>query len=260
MNELRIALIQTTIYWEDPGKNRSHFENICNSLTGKTDLIVLPETFTTGFTMTTEKVAEEMGGQTLEWLGEQAARTNSVITGSLIIKEGSNYFNRLIWMPPYGKYAEYDKKHLFRMGNEHHNYAPGTGMLIQDLGPWRIRPLICYDLRFPVWSRNRNNYDMLIYVANWPENRKEVWNTLLKARAIENQAYVVGVNRIGTDGNGISYSGDSAVIDPRGKIISSIAPYGESAEVVSISLDDLNDFRNKFPVHLDADDFQIFRS
>ncbi|MCK5168262.1 MAG: hypothetical protein KAQ75_00175, partial [Bacteroidales bacterium] len=180
-----------------------------------------------------------------------------IIIGSIIIKEDKNYYNRCIIMFPNGEYYTYDKSHLFRMEKEHEDYTKGESKTIFKHNDWRICPLICYDLRFPVWSRNQNDYDLLIYIASWPESRREVWNTLLKARAIENQSYVVGVNRIGKDGEGITYSGDTVIIDPKGRIITKAEDYKEEIINAELSLNELNKFREKFPVFLDADDFKI---
>lgn len=257
MKNLTVALLQTSIYWEEIEQNLAHFEKLLKSLKDKADLIILPEMFTTGFSMEPEKLAEGMDGTAVTWLKKQAAELGCVVTGSLIIKEDNHHFNRLVWMPPSWNFSVYDKRHLFRMGNEHHHYAQGKVKLIRKIGEWRIRPLICYDLRFPVWSRNRNDCDLLVFIANWPEARREVWKTLLKARAIENQVYVIGVNRIGRDGNGIDYSGDSVVIDPGGNVMSNIQPCEEKVEIVTISMKELNEFREKFPVNLDADEFEI---
>ena len=232
-------------------------ESIIKTTNTKTDLIILPEMFTTGFSMQPEKLAEDMNGTTIRWMSLKSQEWNCIITGSLIIKEKGKYLNRLIWMAPDGNFQYYDKRHLFRMGEEHDHYTAGDIKLITKFRGWGFRPLICYDLRFPVWSRNRSDYNVLIYIANWPESRREVWKSLLVARALENQAYVIGVNRIGSDGRNISYSGDSMLVDSRGQIISETEPYEESAETVRISLDELMEFREKFPVYLDADEFVI---
>jgi predicted amidohydrolase len=207
--------------------------------------------------MHSAEFAETIEGKTMQWLRYNARKWNALFTGSIIIAEGNSYYNRLIWMLPDGSFHYYDKRHLFRMGEEHMAFSAGSKKLLVNYKEWRFRPLICYDLRFPVWSRNRNDYDMLIYIANWPESRREVWKSLLVARALENQCYVIGLNRIGTDGKGISYSGDSMLIDPRGIVISKTKAYTESVETVKISLKNLQDFREKFPAYLDADDFSI---
>ncbi|GAB4291848.1 MAG: amidohydrolase [Marinilabiliales bacterium] len=258
MNSLKVTLIQTDIVWENKDENFSNYESLFNNIKQPVDLVVLPEMFTTGFTMSAKDFAEKMDGKTIKWLKKQADKLNSHVIGSIIIEENKNYYNRLLHIKPNSDDIEYyDKRHLFRMGNEHRNYSQGKSKLIFDINGWKICPLICYDLRFPVWSRNKGDYDVLIYVANWPESRREVWNTLLLARALENQCYVIGVNRIGNDGNMISYSGDSVVINAKGKIISETKPYSLSVETVELSLDELTEFRQKFPVFLDQDDFEI---
>lgn len=254
MDKLRLAYIQPDLIWENSGANLQKFEKVFNELT-EVDLVILPEMFNTGFTMNTKGVAENMQGRVVNWMKQIALENNYGLIGSAIIKEGEDYFNRCFMALPCSNVKYADKRHLFRMGGEHKNFSPGTRPTVVDFFGWRIRPLVCYDLRFPVWSRNRNNYDLLVYVANWPAPRRDVWLTLLKARAIENQCYVVGVNRVGEDGMGIQYTGDSMVIDPKGNIISSIE--GEGVGYADISLQELNQFREKFPVHLDADDFEL---
>lgn len=257
MDQLSITIVQTNLEWENPIKNRAYLSEIINNLNKPTHLIVLPEMFTTGFSMNPWKSAEQMNGKTVRWMTDLAKSRNIHILGSIIIKENRKYFNRLIWMPPDGNYTWYDKHHLFRMEGERDFYTPGNQQLITKIGNWKFKPLICYDLRFPVWIRNRNDYDILVFIANWPEPRKKVWKTLLIARAIENQAYVIGLNRIGLDGREISYSGDSMVINPRGEVISKTVPYEESIETVFLSYQELMDFRQKFPFYLDADEFKI---
>jgi omega-amidase len=257
MNTLNISLVQSNLYWESPEKNIQHFENIIKALPASSDLVILPEMFTTGFSMRTSELAEDYDGKTINWMVKTASYHNKTIVGSIIYKKEKGFTNRLFWIRPNGQIFFYDKRHLFRMGNEHEFFLQGENQFIIYQGNWRIMPLICYDLRFPVWSRNRNNYDLLIYIANWPEPRREVWKTLLKARAIENQAFVVGVNRIGSDGMNINYSGDSMVVDYKGNIISNIEPYKESATTYNLNLEELQDFRTKFPAHLDADEFEI---
>jgi predicted amidohydrolase len=254
---MNISILQVNLAWEDREKNLEMFEEKLESLQHKTDLAVLPEMFTTGFSMNPEALSEEMNGPSFKWMKKTAANINAVLIGSLIIREGNNHYNRLISMFPNGDYSYYDKRHLFRMGEENKHYTAGREKKIITVNDCRILPLICYDLRFPVWSRNRGDYDMLIYIANWPEPRRHVWKNLLIARALENQVYVVGLNRIGEDGQGLSYSGDSMVIDPKGRIISNTEPYKESVETVEVSLKSLNEFRKKFPVGKDADDFEI---
>jgi predicted amidohydrolase len=254
---LNITIIQTELAWEQPGKNLEHFYSRIKEISEQTDLVILPEMFTTGFSMHPEKLSEPTEGKTLKWMQSVAAEKNTTLTGSLIINEKNNYYNRLFVVTPKGDYTIYDKRHLFRMGEENQHYTAGNKRVILNIGSWRILPLICYDLRFPVWSRNQNDYDLSIYIANWPEVRKHVWRTLLMARALENQVYVAGVNRIGKDGKGLTYSGDSMVVDPRGNILTRTAPYEESVETVTLSLDELNRFRKNFPVGKDADEFII---
>jgi predicted amidohydrolase len=232
------------------------------SLSEPTDLIVLPEMFTTGFTMDAQAVAEPMNLTTFRWLKQMAAQTRAVVTGSYVVKEKNSYFNRLIWMQPDGQFDSYDKRHLFRMAGEDGIYTAGEQRLIKEWKGWRICPLICYDLRFPVWSRNRTEastdfaYDLLLYVANWPAPRRTAWNTLLQARAIENLSYVAGVNRVGEDGNGHVYTGDSALIDFKGDVLFRQTDR-EAIHQQTLSLDDLRTFREKFPANLDADAFTI---
>ena len=267
MKDLSISLIQTTLAWEDPAANRSHFEQKIKALNNKTDLILLPEMFTTGFTMNSKKVAEAMEGPSMEWMHQQADLRKAVVCGSLIIKENKHYYNRLIWMQPNGQYGQYDKHHLFRMANEDQSFTAGTNKLIVELKGWKVCPLICYDLRFPVFSRNHfetdrqtyaeAEYDLLLYVANWPAPRVEAWKKLLFARAIENQAYVAGVNRIGEDGNQVNYSGGSCLVDPKGEALWQAQSEQEELVSLNLSATDLIAFRKKFPVGMDADDFEL---
>lgn len=219
MQDLIISIIQTDLVWENVAANLANFERKIASIKQPTDLILLPEMFTTGFSMKSEELAESIDGRTMQWMAQQAKKHNAVIAGSLIIKEKGNYYNRLIWMRPNCSYQSYDKRHLFAMGGEHEHFTAGTERLIVELKGWKICPLVCYDLRFPVWARNTENYDLLLYLANWPIPRITHWQALLKARAIENQCYTVGVNRIGTDAFGNYYSGNSAIIDARGETL-----------------------------------------
>ena len=259
---MRTALIQTELYWENPVANLAMLEEKIWEIARPVDLIVLPEMFTTGFTMKPKALAELPGGHTYKWMAQMARQSGAAICGSCIVTEKNKYFNRLVWVDPYGNFAHYDKRHLFRMGGEHLQYEAGNSRLSVTWKSWRISLLICYDLRFPVWSRNglsedgNPEFDLLIYVANWPAPRTEVWDTLLKARAIENLSWVIGVNRIGSDGNGIDYSGHSALIDYKGQ---PVHPLSNTAEpiVADLSLSDLQDFRAKFPAHLDADRFRL---
>lgn len=259
MKDLIITTIQTHLFWEDVQQNIAHFDKKINDITVSTDIIILPEMFTTGFTMNPSKLAEEHNGKGLQWMLNKSKDKNCVIVGSISVKENNNYYNRLYWTKPDGTYEFYDKRHLFRMGNEHEHYTSGDKKLIIDYKGWKICPLVCYDLRFPVWSRNRkeNNYDVLIYVANWPEVRSYPWKHLLIARAIENQVYTIGVNRIGEDGNKISHSGDTAIINPRGEIINQTKANQDNIETLALSYSYLQDFRKVFPVMLDGDEFDI---
>ena len=262
MDKLKFTLIQSNLHWENVDSNLAMFTQKIEALSEPSNIIILPEMFNTGFSMESEKLAETMNGKTVNWMQEMARKTNSVIVGSIIITEHEEYYNRLIWAEPEGDIHTYDKRHLFRMANENEYFSAGKDLLIVHYKGWRICPLVCYDLRFPVWSRNvdengNNIYDCLIYIANWPAARKAPWSKLLEARAIENQCYVVGLNRVGIDGKLIDYSGNSAVINPKGEAISSIKENADTVQTISISLNELNDFREKFPVGMDADRFEI---
>ncbi len=260
--KLSLSLIQTNIHWEDIEANLAMLEEKIWQIEGKTDIIVLPETFSTGFSNQANALAELMNMKTFRWMKQQAAQTGALILGSFIAKDGENFFNRLLWMEPDGTNYHYDKRHLFSMSDEGKFYKPGSELLIKNWKGWNICPLICYDLRFPVWSRNRRlsndklSYDLLIYTANWPAPRIHVWETLLRARAMENLSYVAGVNRTGNDGNGIDYTGQSLVYDFKG--FSQNQPSTQE-EIIQVTLHahDLLEFRSKFPAHLDADDFQL---
>jgi predicted amidohydrolase len=255
--DLRVTIVQTFLHWENIAENLKHFDVLLENVS-ETDLIVLPEMFTTGFSMNTKDFAENMKGSAVQWMQQKASSKNAVLTGSVMIRENGKTFNRLLWVSPDGNVQHYDKRHLFRMGNEHEHYTTGGGKIFPELKGWKICPLICYDLRFPVWARNQSpHYDVLLYVANWPEARRHPWKTLLTARAIENQSYVIGVNRIGTDAREIAHAGDSCVCDPTGHWISNTVPYKESVETVLLSRKELDQFREKFPVLLDGDAFTI---
>ncbi len=261
-SDLKVSLVQTPLHWENPEENYRHLSDLIRPLAGKTDLVVLPEMFTTGFSMDSARLAEPLNGPTLGWMVQTAQDLDAVVTGSIIVEEGGNYFNRLIWMQPDGHFQTYDKRHLFRMAEEDAHFEGGTAQLVVEWRGWRICPLICYDLRFPVWSRNRYEngaaaYDVLIYVANWPAARRTAWQTLLRARAHENQVYVLGVNRVGEDGKGIAYAGDSAVISPKGADLMEFETNETGVKTAVLSAEALNDFRVKFPVGLDADDFTL---
>lgn len=257
MNDLNITLIQTNIHWLDIATNLKSYEIKMDPVAGKTDLVVLPEMFTTGFTMDPSAIAEKMEGHSMSWMAEQANKMEAVIAGSLVIEENGEFFNRFIWMYPGGMYHAYDKRHLFTMAGEDERYTPGDERLIISYNGWQICPQICYDLRFPVWSRNDNSFDLLLYVANWPDKRSYDWKTLLRARAIENQAYVIGVNRIGEDPNGHVYSGDSCVIDPGWERTIFDFSDRDGVHTVSISKDHLNNVRTKLPFLADKDEFAI---
>lgn len=254
---LRVTIIQTELHWQDAAANRQMFSEKLAATQPATDLIVLPEMFTTGFSMDAAGLAEEADGTTLQWMKELAAKHEAVLTGSVIVKEEDNYYNRLYWVRPDGTYEHYDKRHLFRMAKEHHTYTAGKEKLLVELKGWNICPLVCYDLRFPVWSRNvSSQYDLVLYVANWPKPRANAWSILLQARAVENLSYVVGVNRVGTDGNGHPYSGDSAIIHPKGyKLLETTEV--EGVHTITLSKQELTDFRQAFPAHLDADHFTL---
>ncbi|MEN7547965.1 amidohydrolase [Rapidithrix thailandica] len=259
MADLKITLIQTALHWENKTANLAHFEELFWQITPQsTDLIVLPEMFSTGFSMNAAQLAEPINLQTFKWLKQMAAQSQAVVVGSYIVVDAGHYFNRLIWMRPDGSYSFYDKRHLFRMAQEHKTYAGGTQKLIEEINGWKVCPLICYDLRFPVWSRSTpaENYDCLIYLANWPAARANAWNCLLPARAIENLCYTVGVNRIGIDGKGITYAGDSKAYDFKGELVEDLRAE-DCVRTISLSGEKLMQFRQKFPAHLDSDRFHI---
>jgi predicted amidohydrolase len=262
MQDLRITLVQSDLFWEDADANLTAFDQKIDSIQASTDLIILPEMFNTGFSMNPSGCAETMEGKTFQWLKNKAAICNCVVTGSVLIKENNHYYNRLIWMRPDGTFDTYDKRHLFRFANEQLHFSAGNKKLITELKGWKICPLICYDLRFPVWSKNTiiNNsyeYDLLIYVANWPERRNHPWKSLLVARAIENMSYAIGVNRVGKDGNDFEYSGDSALVNYKGAVVSNIPTHREHTETIALSHDELISFRQHFPVELDWDHFKL---
>jgi omega-amidase len=264
---MKLSLIQTSLVWENQEANREQLGVLIDSIKEATDLIVLPEMFTTGFTMKPELFAEAIeSSKTLTWLKEKAQQKNCVITGSASIKEENNYYNRLFWVQPTGNIHTYDKRHLFRVGQEHLHYTAGTKRLITQIKEWTICPQVCYDLRFPVWSRNRftenkdngvsAEYDVLLYIANWPEVRSYPWKHLLIARAIENQCYVIGLNRVGVDGNGIGHSGDSIIVNPRGEVIHALPLNERCVYTTTLDKQYLLDFRKAFPVGLDADNIE----
>lgn len=260
---LRVSLVQGSTRWHDAAANRDYYADLVRPLRGQSDLVVLPETFLSGFTNETLGNAESMEGDGLRWLRALAIDTDAVVTGSLVIRDGDTCVNRLIWMRPDGGFEQYDKRHLFRMAGEHERYSGGRERLVVELNGWRICPQVCYDLRFPVWLRNgydrdaaRFDYDLLIFVANWPAARRHAWSTLLRARAIENLTYCVGVNRVGVDGNDIAYAGDSVAVDPLGM---PLAELGAQQQVVTVSLQAnvLQAHRERFPAWMDADTFRL---
>ena len=261
MQNLNISLIQLDTAWHKPDENLATLTQIINRLEMPSDIIILPEMFSTGFTMDSHKVFEVMDGTVHNWLIAQAADHNSAICGSVIIKEEENYYNRFLWVNPNGETKFYNKRHLFRMADEHYHYTQGEENIIIEYKGWRIRPQICYDLRFPVWSRNHlskdlYNYDLILYVANWPQPRINAWSALLKARAIENHAYCVGVNRIGIDENDISYNGQSAVYNFKGEESIRMTENLYLAQT-TLRKDHLIEYRKQFPAQLDADEFVL---
>ena len=264
MSTLTISTIQTDLHWESKEANLRMLEEKISSLYQKTEIIILPEMFTTGFSMKPELLAETMDGPALHWMKKMSAENRVILTGSLIIEEDKKYFNRLIWMMPNGEYGYYDKRHLFGYAEEDKHYSAGSKRLIVSVKGWKLNMMVCYDLRFPVWARQSPvkdkspayEYDVLLYVANWPDRRSHAWKTLLCARAIENQCYVVGVNRVGTDGNDIYYSGNSLVIDPLGEVLYHMADE-EDIFTITLSKERLEEVRTKFPFLKDADRFSL---
>jgi predicted amidohydrolase len=264
MHDLRISLIQGETRWHDPAGNRDYYAQLIAPLAGQTDLVILPETFTSGLSNDAIDRAETMQGETVAWIREQARKLDAAVTGSVQLRAEGGVFNRLLWATPDGELASYDKRHLFRYANEHKRYAAGRERLSVEWKGWRIYPQVCYDLRFPVFCRNRFDverpgqldFDLQIFVANWPAARAHAWRTLLRARAIENLCYVAAVNRAGTDGNELAYSGDSAVIDFLGQPVAELGP-GESISTSTISAAALAQHRERFPAMLDADRFTL---
>jgi predicted amidohydrolase len=262
IQNLRIALFQTDLHWQDRDANLAMLEEKIWSIQEPVDLMVLPEMFTTGFSMNARELAEPMNFTATKWMKQMAAQTGSVITGSVIIKEAGNFYNRLLWVDPEGEVAFYDKRHLFRMAREEAHYDMGTDNRVMNLKGWKILPQICYDLRFPVWSRNRTDengsclYDLVFYVASWPASRISAWDILLKARAVENLSYSLGVNRTGEDGTGVKYNGHSAAYDFKGENIA-FSPDVEEILLVDLDYDKLHQFREKFPAWRDADQFDL---
>ena len=279
MSTLTITTIQADLQWEDKTANLGRLEEKILGIPGSTELVILPEMFSTGFSMRPEVLAERMDGPTVDWMRRVAARKKIILTGSLIIEEEGKYFNRLLWMLPNGQYGQYDKRHRFAYAGENEHYTAGDKRLVASVKGWKVLLLVCYDLRFPVWSRQTPpsggapgetsgigatpavsaaapEYDLLVYVANWPERRSHAWKTLLQARAIENQCYVAGVNRVGNDGNQIAHSGDTMIIDPLGEVLY----HGVAKEEVStltLHKERLEEIRQRFPFWKDADHFNI---
>ncbi len=254
-NTLSLAIIQPHLHWQQVDANLSFFETKIVSISGSVDLVVLPETFSTGFTMEVEQYADDCGS-TIDWMIKIAHQHQIILAGSCIVKEGPDYFNRFYWVPPSGEVQHYDKRHLFRVGREQEFFKSGKRRVIVTTGAFRILLQVCYDLRFPVFSRNRQDYDVILYVANWPAARKNVWETLLPARAIENQAFVIGANCTGTDGEGVENCGGSCVIDPKG-IIKTRLNDQPGILFSTIEIDEVRSLRERFPVHEDADDFTL---
>jgi omega-amidase len=261
MSSLTITLIQTQLFWEDKAANLAMLEQKINTIDTATELVVLPEMFSTGFSMKPAQLAETMEGETVSWMKRIAAARKIILTGSVIIEQEGKYYNRLIWMLPNGQYGYYDKRHRFAFAGEDAHYTAGNRRVVAQVNGWRVNLLVCYDLRFPVWARQQlqdgaPEYDLLLYVANWPQRRSHAWQTLLQARAIENQCYVVGLNRVGNDGNDIYHSGDSMVVDPLGQTLYHKA---DAEEVFTITLqkENLDEVRNKFPFWKDGDSFNL---
>ncbi|MFP4844821.1 amidohydrolase [Winogradskyella sp. PE311] len=256
-NELKVALVQANLIWEDPIQNRTNFSEKINGISDSVDLIVLPEMFTSGFTMNATSVAETMDGETISWLKKISKQKQTAIIGSLVISENKNYFNRLVCVEPSGKITSYDKRHTFTLAGEHKIYTAGTEKVIFNYKGWEICPLVCYDLRFPVWARNIENYDLLIYVANWPKVRVSAWDSLLKARAIENMTYCIGVNRVGLDGNNYEYTGHSASFNVLGNRMDSIQESKETIEIITLKKEHISKYREKLGFLKDRDAFNL---
>jgi predicted amidohydrolase len=253
MRDLKVTLIQSELIWEDIEANLKLFEDKINNIQEETDLIILPEMFTTGFSMKAKILAQDMNGSAVLWMQEKSKAKNADIVGSLIISENGKYFNRVVWAKPDGSVFTYDKKHLFRLIGEQNVYTAGEKHLTATLYEWKIRPFICYDMRFPIWTRNMDNqYDIAVYIANWPEKRALQWDLLMPARAIENQCYVIGVNRVGADGKGHKYIGGSSVIDPTGRTLFKKENVS-FVKTISLSYDAVKEYREQFPAWMDAD-------
>jgi omega-amidase len=256
MSTLNVTIVQADLSWHDAATNRAMFTKVISNLDEKSDLVVLPEMFTTGFSMDAPSLAETADGESVAWMQSMAEQVNAAICGSLIIRDGDDYYNRFLCVDSSGPIVSYDKRHLFRLADEQNHYSQGHDRVIFELNGFRICPMVCYDLRFPVWSRNRGDFDVLIYVANWPNRRQLAWDTLLRARAIENLSYAVGVNRVGVDGNELPYSGGSAIVDYIGQ---EMAELGDTEGTVTATLElaAMERFRDRFSFHRDADDFEL---
>ncbi len=253
MQDITVTLIQTELFWEDIPANLAMFNDKIDGISEKTDVIILPEMFSTGFTMNVEKAAEPMTGKAVSWIVAKARQKQAHILGSVIIEKDTKYFNRLVWAKPDGQILMYDKKHLFRMAGEHKVYTPGNSHLTVEVNGWKLRTFICYDLRFPIWCRNiANQYDAAIYIANWPAKRAHHWKLLLPARAVENQSYVIGVNRVGEDGKGNAHSGDSTIVDPAGNILFQKADVS-CVHTAVLSYERVKEFRETFAAWQEAD-------
>lgn len=267
MSDLTFTIIQTNLHWEEPTQNLKMLEEKIKGIKEKTEVIILPEMFTTGFSMKPEQFAEGMEGETIKWMKCISSERKIILTGSIMTADKGNYYNRLIWMLPNGRRGIYDKKHLFGYADEDKHYTSGTKRLIASVKGWKINLLVCYDLRFPVWSRqsyrhddnNGLEYDILVYVANWPESRNHMWKTLLQARAIENQCFCIGVNRVGNDGNGIYYSGDSMLINPLGEVLYQKA-HEEDVYTFTLQKEELEKIREKMPFWKDADAYRLLQN
>lgn len=256
-SQLHITLIQPDIVWEDPAANLQRYEKMIAGITGPKHIVVLPEMFTSGFSMDSKRLAEPMDGNSVKWMADMSVKHRCILAGSLIIEDGGKYYNRMLWVQPDGSIGHYDKRHLFALATEDEHYTAGDTRMIAQVNGWRINLLICYDIRFPVWARNvGDEYDVLLYVANWPEVRSQAWKTLLQARAIENQCYAVGVNRVGTDGKGFSYTGDSSVFGPLGEQLWQHSNT-EAVHTVTLDKDTLHQTREKLPFLRDADKFML---
>ncbi len=254
---LKVALIQTDLIWENPEKNRESFSKKFQNLSEDVDLTILPEMFTSGFTMNAKAIAETIQGDTVTWMQQMASKHNTAIVGSIVVTEDNKFYNRLLFVTPNGTLQYYDKRHTFTLAGEDKVYSTGIKKLIIDYKGWKICPLICYDLRFPVWSRNTEDYDVLLYVANWPKPRIAAWDALLKARAIENMSYCIGVNRVGIDGLNIEYSGNSAVYDLFGNEISNVEVHKEQIEIITLQKEHITRYREKLKFLDDSDDFTV---